>query len=140
MLQVRRRPDLGQEPLAAEYGRQLGTEQLQCDRTVVSYVASEKNERHPAGAQFALDAVLAFESGGDSIDDCHAQNLRHAFHVLLGRTLIAIDGSAKDFNTENTKTGVICESYGALARNHDRSVISVLKSFLRAAKTATTTN
>ena len=57
MLEVRRRLDLGQEPLGADDGSQLRLEHLQRDLPLVLQVVREIDGGHPALTEFALDAV-----------------------------------------------------------------------------------
>lgn len=59
MLQIRRYPDLTQESLGAEYGAQLGEEELECDLPVVAEIAREVNGRHTAMSDLPLDQVAA---------------------------------------------------------------------------------
>jgi hypothetical protein len=50
MLECRGDPDLAEEPLAAEHGRQLRPEHFDRDPPVVLQVLGEKHYRHPAVA------------------------------------------------------------------------------------------
>ena len=59
MLKIRRNPDLGQEAFDAEYGAELGVEELEGDVAVVPDVAREVDRRHSAGADLAL-YLIAF--------------------------------------------------------------------------------
>src|SRR5262249_51358881 len=61
MLQIRRHPDLGQEPLAAKDGAQLRAEDLERNVAVVAKIAGEVDGRHAAAADLALDLVAARE-------------------------------------------------------------------------------
>ena len=57
MLQVRGQLDLGQEPLGADHGGELGAEQLEGDPPVVPEVLGQEDGGHAAGADLALDPV-----------------------------------------------------------------------------------
>ena len=61
VLQLRRDPDLAQKALAAERGREIGTQHLDCDLALVLQIAREVDRCHAAGAEFALDVVAAGE-------------------------------------------------------------------------------
>ena len=61
MLEVRRRPNLGEESLGAERGGQLGVQHLERDLARVLHVASEIDGRHAARAELALYLVAASE-------------------------------------------------------------------------------
>ena len=67
MLQVRRDPDLGEEPLGAQHGAQLGIEHLERDVAIVLQVLREVDGGHAAGADLALDPVAVSESGGQAL-------------------------------------------------------------------------
>ena len=55
MLQLRRRLDLGEEPLGAERGAEVRMQDLDRDVAVVLEVVREIDGRHAAGAELALD-------------------------------------------------------------------------------------
>ena len=59
VLELRREPDLAQEPLGAEEGGKFRAEHLDCDQAVVLQIASEIDRGHPAATEFALDRVAA---------------------------------------------------------------------------------
>ena len=61
MMQLRRQPDLAQEPLPSQHLRQPGMEHLQRHVTVVLEVAGEIDHRHAAVADLALDGVVIVE-------------------------------------------------------------------------------
>ena len=70
MLEVRRRLDLGEEPLGTDDRCEFGLEHLQRDLALVLQVIREVDRRHPALAEFGLDAVAAFEGcvqAGDGV-------------------------------------------------------------------------
>ena len=70
MLQVGRRLDLGEEPLGAHDGGQLGLEHLERDLPLVPEVFGQVDRGHAALAELALDAVAALEGrvqAGDGI-------------------------------------------------------------------------
>jgi hypothetical protein len=71
VLQVRRRPDLRQEPLTAKDRGKLRPEKFQRDPAVVANVTGEEDDGHAARAEFTLDAVLALESGSESVEYSH---------------------------------------------------------------------
>jgi hypothetical protein len=64
MLQVRRRADLGEETLGADYGRELRSQDFERDFTIVLQVLREIDGRHSARAELALDAVTVSNSRG----------------------------------------------------------------------------
>ena len=64
--------DLGQEPLGAEDGGQLGAQDLERDLAVVPHVVRQVHRGHAAGAQLALDDVAVGEGGGEA-----AEGVRH---------------------------------------------------------------
>ncbi len=68
MLQIGRRLDLGEEPLAAEHGRELRPQHLERDFAVVAHVVREVHGRHAARAELALDPVAAFEGRRQAAD------------------------------------------------------------------------
>ena len=57
VLEVGGELDLGQEPLGADDGRELGAEQLERDPPVVAEVLGQVDGGHAAGADLALDPV-----------------------------------------------------------------------------------
>ena len=59
VLELRREPDLAQEPLGAEEGGKFRAEHLDCDQAVVLQIASEIDRGHPAATELALDTVAA---------------------------------------------------------------------------------
>ena len=75
MLQVGGDLDLGQEPLGADHGGELGAQHLEGDPPVVPEVLGQVDGGHAAGAELALDpiavgqgeleAVLRLGHGGD---------------------------------------------------------------------------
>jgi len=80
MLQCRRDPNLAQEPVGANHGAKLGLENLERDASVVPEIAREKDGRHPAGSDLALDQVPAVEAGvqlGDEVRS-HTYPVREA--------------------------------------------------------------
>ncbi len=58
MLEVRRRLDLGQEPLGTDYGCEFWPEDLERHLTLVLDVLREIDGRHPTFTELALDPVL----------------------------------------------------------------------------------
>ena len=61
VLQVGRELDLGQEPLGADHGGELGAEYLHGHPTGVADVLGQVDGRHPPGADFALEAIAVGE-------------------------------------------------------------------------------
>ena len=57
MLEIGGELDLGEEPLGADHGGQLGAQQLERDLAVVLQVLGQVHRRHPAGADLALDPI-----------------------------------------------------------------------------------
>ena len=68
--------DLGQEPLGAEDGGQLGTEHLERHLAVVAHVVGEIDGGHAALAHLALEAV-AVGQGGAQV----RERLGHGVHA-----------------------------------------------------------
>ncbi len=66
MLQVGRGPDLAQEPLGADHGRELGPHELDGDLAVVPQVLGEVDSRHAALAELALEAIAFGQRGGEA--------------------------------------------------------------------------
>jgi hypothetical protein len=58
--------DLPQETLGPDSGGEIGAEDLHRHLPLVSEVIGEVDGRHPAGTEFALDAVTASECRGES--------------------------------------------------------------------------
>ena len=63
MLEIGGELDLGQEPLGPDHGGQLGAQDFQSDAPVVADVFGEVDGRHPAGADFVVEAVAVREGG-----------------------------------------------------------------------------
>ena len=68
VLEVGGELDLGQEPLGADHGGELGTQHLERDLAVVPQVLGEVHRRHAAGADLALDAVAVGEGGLEPVE------------------------------------------------------------------------
>src|SRR5688500_9319974 len=62
MLKICCDADLGQEAFYAEYGAELGVEELEGDGAIVPDVAGEVDRRHSSGADLPL-YVIAFRKG-----------------------------------------------------------------------------
>ena len=73
---VRRRPDLGDEPIGADDGGQIAPHDFDRDAAIVPYVVREVDGRHAAGAELALDAIARQEC-------CRERwgNVRHALSL-----------------------------------------------------------
>ena len=67
MLQIRGGLDLGEEPLGADHGGELGPQDLERDLAIVSEVVREVDGGHAALAQLALDPVAICEAGGEPL-------------------------------------------------------------------------
>ena len=65
MLQFGRGLDLSEEALGAERGGEVGMHDLDRDLPVVAEVVREIYGRHPALAEFVLEAVAVGECGGE---------------------------------------------------------------------------
>ena len=77
MLQFRRRLDLGQESLGTERRAKVGVQDLDGDVALVLEIMREIHCGHPAGPDFALDAIAVGDGGGESSPNCcHAGNMR----------------------------------------------------------------
>ena len=63
MLEVGGELDLGQEPLGADHGGELGPEHLERDPAVVAEVLGEVDGGHAAGADLAVEAVAVRQGG-----------------------------------------------------------------------------
>ena len=55
--------DLAEEPVGADRGREVGTEDLEGDLAVVAEVLGQEHDGHAALAELALELVAAGESG-----------------------------------------------------------------------------
>jgi hypothetical protein len=62
VLQVGRRPDLGEEPLGTDDRCELGAEHFDGHRPPVPEVAGKVHRRHPAPPELTLDAVAVAQS------------------------------------------------------------------------------
>ena len=79
MLQIRRRPDLGQEAIRPDDSSQLGLQYLHGDLAVMPDVLGQEYPRHPALTERTLDAVSALKGGveaGDGVGCVHAEKMR----------------------------------------------------------------
>ena len=65
MLELRREPDLTQEPLGAEQHRDLRAQHLDRDRTVVLQVMGEIDECRAATAQLVSDRIATVQRGSE---------------------------------------------------------------------------
>ncbi len=61
MLKVRRRLDLGQEPLGSDHRCQFRLQYLEGDLALVLQVVGQVDRSHAAFAEFTLDGVPTFE-------------------------------------------------------------------------------
>jgi hypothetical protein len=69
VLQPRGGADLGEEPLAAERGTEVGVEHLDGDVALVAEIVREIDRGHPARAELALNAVAVSETAGETGED-----------------------------------------------------------------------
>ncbi len=67
MLEVRRRPDLGQETVGADGGGELGLEDLQRHLAVVSQIVRQVYPRCGTLAELSLDAIPVAKDLGEVI-------------------------------------------------------------------------
>ncbi len=67
MMQLRRHPDLPQEPLPPQHLRQTGVEHFQRHIAVMLEVMGEINDRHAAVADLAPDGIAAVEGGRELV-------------------------------------------------------------------------
>ena len=74
--------DLAEEPVRAERGGEVGTEDLHRHLAVVLEVLGEVHRRHAALTQLALEAIAVGEGGHQAIEQ-----LGHAVHAPFGRTV-----------------------------------------------------
>ena len=72
MLEVGRDLDLGEEPLDAEHGAEVGFQNLERDVAVVAQVAREVDGGHAARADLTLDLVVIGERGAELGEWVHA--------------------------------------------------------------------
>ena len=63
MLEVGGELDLGQEPLGADHGGELGAQHLERDPAVVPDVLGQVDGRHAAGADLAVEAIAVRQGG-----------------------------------------------------------------------------
>jgi hypothetical protein len=68
MLEVGGDLDLFEEPLPAEDGRQLGSEDFDRHLTVVLQVFGQVDRGHAAGPEFVLDGVAVGEGGFEAVE------------------------------------------------------------------------
>ncbi len=68
MLQIGGGLDLDQEALGADHRRELGAEDLDRHLAVVSDILGEVDRGHPAGTEFALDAVAVGQACPERVD------------------------------------------------------------------------
>src|SRR4051812_25318265 len=71
MLQICCGLDLGEEPLGADDGGQLGAEDLERHAAVMAQVLREVDRSHPALTELALDAVAVLECLGEAGEEIH---------------------------------------------------------------------
>ena len=69
MLQVGGGPDLPQEPLGADHGRELGLEQLERDPSPMAEIVRQVHRRHAAGAQLSLQAIAVRQRGLEALEE-----------------------------------------------------------------------
>ena len=67
MPQFGRGLDFAQEPVGAERGPEIGMQHLDGDVALVLEIVREVDGGHPAGTEFAVDAVAVPDCGGDAL-------------------------------------------------------------------------
>jgi hypothetical protein len=85
MLEASGQPYLPQEPLGAERGGELRAQYLQGDGAVVTEIVRAVDDRHPAAAERAVDAVAAGEGGrqvGDRVEQRRGP-VRRRFNITV---------------------------------------------------------
>ena len=63
MLQIGRELDLGQEPLGADHGGELGAQHLERHAAIVADVLRQVDGRHAAGADLTVQAIAVRQGG-----------------------------------------------------------------------------
>src|SRR3954471_9530248 len=77
MLEIRRHADLGEEPVGAEHGAQLGVQEFHRHAALMLEVAGEINGGHSAGADLALYLISTSKSDLElRLEGVHSANLR----------------------------------------------------------------
>ena len=76
MLQRRRGPDLGDEPLGAEHCGELRLQDFDGDLALVFDIVREIDRRHPARTQLALDAIAIGHRTSDLFECVHRRTER----------------------------------------------------------------
>ncbi len=66
MVELRGEVDLGEEALSTKYRGQLGSEHLERHLPLVLQVLGEIDRRHPALAEFSVEAVAVGEGGSEA--------------------------------------------------------------------------
>ena len=110
VLEVGRQLDLGQEPLGADHGRQLGAEDLHGHRPVVADVLGEVDGGHAAGAGFAVETVAVREGGLEA-----AEEFGHGAYVW---------GTEEDGGGEGVWLGWVRAGGSGAGAWHSRSLLS----------------
>lgn len=73
MLKRRGDLDLAEEPFAADESRQLRSERLDGNATMVLHILGEKDDGHPAVAQLPLDSVSIAERRRQLFEEVHGR-------------------------------------------------------------------
>jgi hypothetical protein len=79
MVEARRNRDFAEEALVTERSGQFGSENLQCDKTIVLQIMREIYSRHTATAQLTMKGVVLSESSFKAFE-----LLAHATPPMLG--------------------------------------------------------
>src|SRR5256886_11270430 len=96
MSEVRGDLDLAQKTVGTQAGRELWTEHLECDETVVLQITREIDCGHPAAAELALDRVTRSEE--------HTSELQSQSNLVC-RLLL----ETKKYNSElQTQSILVC--------------------------------
>ena len=69
--------NLSLEPVGAERGDEIRTQDLDGDLSPVLPIIGEVDGRHPSDADLTLDSVAAAESGGESLERCGGHDASH---------------------------------------------------------------
>ena len=121
MLQVRRGLDLGQEPFGADHGGEFGAQHLDGHAAIVAQVLGEIHGRHPAGAEFALDAIAVGKGR------CETGQVRQ--HAVPGSGRRALGGPRRVVGDQSCGRQSICGwRPGLVRRNRPGAPLPVRRS------------
>ena len=120
MLEVRRGPDLGDEPIGADTGDDLGFHDFQRDQAIVPEIVREIHGGHTTRTQDAVDPVMACEG-------LRQGRRERAHRWRAGYTLPAAAGAERAKAVRYAEAFEICE-YGT---RPDEAMIRKLFPFLK---------